>query len=467
MEDEMASINIDWGGVTVVLSEAETKSLENAEDLISAVGGLLGLATVGAVILFAPVVLIVGKVALGGRRYIQVNKALVENIDQGYGVSLTLPWAAIWFDMYWLIVPTPNPPPPDTNKPTVSAGASLGGQITSPPIAVANFDGRLEAFARGTDNSLWHIWQSSPGGGWSSWANLGGGLAGEPCAARNADGRLEAFARGTDNALWHISQNTPGGGWSSWVNLGGGLAGEPYAARNADGRLEAFARGTDNALWHISQNTPGGGWSSWASLAGELGADPIVVLNAGGAFEAFSCGTDGALWHIWQVPGGAGGWSQWANLGGGLQGVPAIGMNADGRLEVFIWGTDNALWHIWQTTPGSGSWSSWVSLGMPPSFLWAGSTGLASSPAVTSNRDGRLEVFVDGPSIGSTRMMWHMWQTSPGGGWSGWSVLPTGVSAASPPSVAVNSDGRLEAFVQNADETLWHTWQSTPGGSWV
>lgn len=39
-----------------------------------------------------------------------------------------------------------------------------------------------------------------------------------------------------------------------------------------------------------------------------------------------------------------------------------VGRNADGRMEVFACGTDNALWHIWQTAPDNG-WSGWASLG--------------------------------------------------------------------------------------------------------
>ena len=42
------------------------------------------------------------------------------------------------------------------------------------PICGRNADGRLEVFARGTDNALWHIWQTAPNNGWSGWASLGG-----------------------------------------------------------------------------------------------------------------------------------------------------------------------------------------------------------------------------------------------------------------------------------------------------
>src|SRR5690349_3086633 len=75
--------------------------------------------------------------------------------------------------------------------------------------------------AIGTDNALWHIWQTAPNNGWSSWASLGGILTSSRAVGRNADGRLEVFVRGTDEALWHIWQLTPGGAWSSWASLGG------------------------------------------------------------------------------------------------------------------------------------------------------------------------------------------------------------------------------------------------------
>jgi hypothetical protein len=39
-----------------------------------------------------------------------------------------------------------------------------------------NADGRLETFGVGKDNGLWHIWQTAPNNGWSSWASLGGQL---------------------------------------------------------------------------------------------------------------------------------------------------------------------------------------------------------------------------------------------------------------------------------------------------
>jgi acylphosphatase len=327
--------------------------------------------------------------------------------------------------------------------------------LTRVAAAALNSDGRLEVFGVGTNNALWHIWQTAPHAGpWSAWASLSGVLTGEPSSIDNSDGRLEVFARGTDNALWHIWQTAPHTGpWSSWASLGGIITSDPAVACNSDGRLEAFARGTDNALWHIWQTAPHTGpWSGWASLGGIITSDPAVVVNSDGRLEVFARGTDNALWHIWQTAPHAGPWSAWASLGGIITSDPATFVNSDGRIEVFARGTDNALWHIWQTAPHTGPWSAWASLGGI----------ITSDPVVIDNSDGRLEVF----ARGTDNALWHIWQTVPHAGpWSAWGSLGGGIT--SDPVVIDNSDGRLEVFARGTDEALWHIWQTTPhAGPW-
>jgi acylphosphatase len=315
-------------------------------------------------------------------------------------------------------------------------------------VASRNQDGRLEVFGVGTDNGLWHKWQTTPGGAWSGWASLGGVITCEPEAARNADGRIELFARGTDNALWHKWQTAPSNGWSGWASLGGILYSDPAIGHNADGRLEVFVRGTDDALWHKWQTSPGGAWSGWASLGGIITSEPVVARNADGRMEVFARGTDGALWHIWQtVPNG--GWSGWASLGGVITSDPSILNNHDGRMEIFVRGTDNALWHKWQTAPSNG-WSGWASLGGT----------ITSDPICGRNADGRLEVF----ARGTDNALWHKWQTSPGGAWSGWASL--GGIITSMPTVTNDADGRLEIFARGTDNALWHIWQTAPSNGW-
>ncbi len=83
---------------------------------------------------------------------------------------------------------------------------SLGGALTSPPGATSWASGRLDVFARGTDNKLWHKWFEN---GWSDWESLGGRLTSGPAAVSWGDGRIDVFARGTDNKLLHGNPGLP------------------------------------------------------------------------------------------------------------------------------------------------------------------------------------------------------------------------------------------------------------------
>jgi hypothetical protein len=106
------------------------------------------------------------------------------------------------------------------------------------------------------------MWQTAPNNGWSGWSSLGGVITTEPSTGQNADGRLEVFARGSNNAVWHIWQSAPSSGpWSGWASLGGVITSNIAVGRNADGRLEVFVRGTDQAVWHRWQTAPNNGWN--------------------------------------------------------------------------------------------------------------------------------------------------------------------------------------------------------------
>jgi hypothetical protein len=63
--------------------------------------------------------------------------------------------------------------------------------------------------------------QSAATATWNAWSSLGGDLTSDIAVAANEDFRLEVFARGIDNALWHNSQLSAGGpAWSGWTSLG-------------------------------------------------------------------------------------------------------------------------------------------------------------------------------------------------------------------------------------------------------
>jgi acylphosphatase len=135
-------------------------------------------------------------------------------------------------------------------------------------------------------------------------------------------------------------------------------------------------------------------------------------------------------------------WSGWNSLGGSLDGDPAVGTNKDGRVEVFVRGSDSALHHIWQTSPNNG-WSSWGSLG--------GNVSNISVPAVGLDRGGNIEVF----AVWNDATLSRIEQVN---SWSGgWQSM--GGDLYSNPAIRSNQDGRLEVFAVWKDRTLRHMWQ--------
>ena len=95
-----------------------------------------------------------------------------------------------------------------------------------------------------------------PSTGWSpEWENLGslsssGVQFNSNIAAASTDGRIELFALGPDNAMYHKWFH-PSSGWSpAWENLGGKFKFGPGASSSTKGRIEVFGVGTDNSFWH-------------------------------------------------------------------------------------------------------------------------------------------------------------------------------------------------------------------------
>jgi acylphosphatase len=138
----------------------------------------------------------------------------------------------------------------------------------------------------------------------------------------------------------------------------------------------------------------------------------------------------------------------WSSMGGVIF-DPVTTNNQDGRLEVFAKGSDGALWHIWQTAPSNG-WSGWASLG----------GGMGSPVGLARNLDGRIEIVVRG----TDGALWHKWQTAPNSGWSAWASL--GGVIVGTPAIGRNADGRLEIFARGTDGALWHIWQTAPNSGW-
>jgi len=259
---------------------------------------------------------------------------------------------------------------------------SMGGSLTSGPGVSSWGSGRLDMFARGTDNAVWHRWFDV--GGWRDWESMGGTAASDPAAVSWSNGHVDLLVRRSDNAIWR--RVFDGGVWHDWESLGGNVASGPAASSWGFGRLDIFTRGFDNAIWHKSFD---GGWSGWESLGGTMTSDPAAVSWGSGRIDLFARGSDGSLQH----KAFDGTWSGWESLGGVLASGsgPAVSSWAPGRLDVFARGLDNALWH----KTFAGTWLGWESLGG-----W-----LTSDPDAVSWGNGRIDVF----ARNADTAIWHKW----------------------------------------------------------
>src|ERR1700731_2829925 len=369
-------------------------------------------------------------------------------------------------------------------------------------------DSRIEIFPRGNDGHVWHLYQTEPNGDWSDWEDLStyrplpGGTpltaSNQPATGSAADGRIEIFARGTDNHVWHLYQTEPNGDWSNWEDLStyrplpGGppltASNQPATGSAADGRIEIFARGTDNHVWRLYQTEPNGDWSGWQDLTVyrplpggallKVADQPTAVSAADGRIEIFVAGLDGHVWHLYQTaPNGD--WSDWEDLSAyrpmrsgnlvTIAGHLAAATAADGRIEIFARGTDNHVWHLYQTEP-NGDWSNWEDLSTYRPL--PGGTPLTASnqPAAGSAADERIEIF----ARGTDNHVWRLYQTEPNGDWSGWQDLtvyrpvPGGalLKVADQPTAVSAADGRIEIFVAGLDGHVWHLYQTAPNGDW-
>jgi hypothetical protein len=120
--------------------------------------------------------------------------------------------------------------------PTAPAQAGFFNQL----VAAYNSDGREEWFwGNGNDGGyVYHKWASVRGAVPSSGEYRLVGSANQAFlpssglgATNNNDGRLEVFARGYDEKLWHAYQLTPGGSWSNWQPLSGRI--KPWTSLEA------------------------------------------------------------------------------------------------------------------------------------------------------------------------------------------------------------------------------------------
>ena len=239
---------------------------------------------------------------------------------------------------------------------------SLGANPVGESASVSWGLDRIDVFARGTDNHLWHRWYQDS---WGPWEDLGGSISSPPAVASWAPGRLDVVAarHGRRARAPLVRQRLERMGDPRARR--GYLTSAPTAATWGPGRLDVFARGTAGDLVHRFYEF--GAWSGWDSLGGGLVGAPAAAGSAPTRLDVVVRGTDDALYHRGFAPPG---WGTWSRVGGTLNGPPAVTAHAGGILDVVVTGSDNALYH--QTR--FGNWLGWQRIG-----------GVATSgPSVTS-----------------------------------------------------------------------------------
>jgi uncharacterized protein YvpB len=281
-------------------------------------------------------------------------------------------------------------------------------QSTSNWTAASWGPGRIDVFARGTDNALWH--EAWNGTRWSAWESLGGVLTTAPAATSPVgSGRLYILVRGTDGALYVMIWT--GSTWSGWQGLGGFVTSAPVVASWGTNRLDVFARGGDHALWH--RGWDGSSWGAWDSRGGWLASAPAAASWGPNRIDVFVRGGDNGLWHMaWNGSS----WTAWDARGGSLTGAPTAASWGPNRLDVFERGGDSALWHMsWSDT----GWSTWDDRG----------GAINVDPQAFSWETSRIDVLARGTDNDSYQMSWN------GSSWSGWNVLGGAPGAIDLPDV--------------------------------
>ncbi|HZC27285.1 MAG TPA: hypothetical protein VE287_09675, partial [Actinopolymorphaceae bacterium] len=231
----------------------------------------------------------------------------------------------------------------------------LGGDLASQPAAVSWAPGRMDVFARGTDNALWH--RAYKTGGWLPWESLGGVLTSAPAAASQASGQLDVFVRNVDNGVSHKSFQSSTG-WSAWERLGGIITSSPAATSWASGRLDIFVRNVDNTLSHKAFRSTVG-WGSWERVGGTttLTSQPAAASPGSGLLDivARDAGNTMRLLRFTSA-----GWSAWASLGKTFTSGPgAFDLGDDVRIVALA--STGFNYESVRTSP-TAAWSTWVSV---------------------------------------------------------------------------------------------------------
>ncbi|GAA4861040.1 hypothetical protein GCM10023222_11060 [Saccharopolyspora cebuensis] len=310
------------------------------------------------------------------------------------------------------------------SDPAADAGAGwtdLGGSVAGDPVVLTDVQGRMAAFAVGTDGGLSYNPQVDPGAERpGEWRGLGGqDLVGTPAAAQDSLGRLFVFARSAGGTLWETHEAQAGTG--RWTGLRAmstpPVEDDPAVQINAQHELKLFALGAGGVVWTHSQVRPGGDeWTPARGITGTVASTPAVALDHQNRLQLFAVDPAGDVLQSSELGPGANRWTDWRSWENWRSGPqvfaerPEVVMDAKGSLVVFARDTEGTVHESFQSGPGRTGWKEWQDRG----------GDLVDLTAAVKDFEGRLCVYGIGADGSLTRTRqsgpaegpWHEWSTN-------------------------------------------------------
>jgi hypothetical protein len=245
----------------------------------------------------------------------------------------------------------------------------------------------IHVYAVDASNRVRRIRYTNSTATWSAWIDTHGVSLHDVAATSWGTGRVDVFAVGQNNMMWHMAQNSvnePCCQWESLSGPGGGFIAQPGAASQRPNQLFVAGVGIGGNIWY---RTYKGSWSSWKQLAGGVASSGgVAAVSWGpGRIDVFVRGQNGHLWHYSANDDGTSTWEGkggWEDLGGAPRRTPGATSDASGRLHVFARDANDQVQHLWYDS----GWSDWHTIG--------GSTG--ADLGATSTASTRVAVFARG-----------------------------------------------------------------------
>ena len=175
--------------------------------------------------------------------------------------------------------------------------ACLKGNATD-NLAVVETPASLTFIVRGPDGRISQndVTEAAPNG--AGWEQLPyGATTNGPAALANADGSISLFVRGTNGALFLATRNADGG-WSQFRSLGGGFVGTPTVAAKPGGGALVVVRNSAGLLYSKASSSTGVWSSAWTKLPGAAAGSPTLTAGyAAGRLDLFVIGNRGGLYQ--------------------------------------------------------------------------------------------------------------------------------------------------------------------------